>query len=251
MDIFVANGTHFSQPSKIARYHASEREAHIAATDIVNQLRADFDSKGLPPVDTSNWQLGLVGVQCRHLAAQGIEIADIDHDDLAETAGFDVWIEKAQLQGISVLALTDRELSTVLAVLRDHQRRHSDPVLDDIACNLDRHEPLNPNEIDDLCVRINDGTPLPVEAHVVIELDGGLVQEIIADRPITVRVVDYDVEGADPDGLLLVPRDNGDPVPASVSCWAVENACIDPEWIARLDTAGASGDRTTAPIAAE
>jgi hypothetical protein len=250
MDIFVANGTHFSAPSKIASYHASEHEAQIAATDMVNQLRADFDAKGLPPVDTSSWQLGLVGVQFRHLTAQGIEIADIDPDDLAETAGFNVWIEKAELQGISVLALNDRQLSTVLAALRDHQRRHcgSDP---DIASNLGRHEPLNPDEIDDLCMRINGAEQLPLEANIVITLDGGLVQGVVADRPITVRIVDYDVEGADPDGLLMVPQDNGDPVSASVSCWAVEGACIDPEWIARLDAANAADHRATKQMTAE
>jgi len=251
MDIFVANGTHFSAPSKIARYHASEREAQITATDMVNQLRADLDAKSLPPVDTSSWQLGLVGAQCRHLASLGIEIADIEHDDIAETAGFDVWIEKAELLGISVLALNDRELSTVLAALRDHQRRYcgSDPC--DIACNLGRHEPLNPDEIDDLCMRINGAGQFPLDANIVVTLDGGLVQGVVADRPITLRIVDYDVEGADPDGLVMVPQDNGDPVPASVSCWAVEGACIDPEWIARLDAASRSDDRATAQMAAE
>lgn len=251
MDIFVANGTHFSQPSKITSYHACEREAHIAATDMVNQLRADLDTKDLRPVDTSSWQLGLIAAQCRYLAAQGIEIVDIDQDDLAETAGFDVWIERAELQGISVLALDNRELSTVLAALRDHQRRHCGADLDDVASNLGRHAPLTSDEIDELCMRIYGDPPLPLEANIVVTLDGGLVQSIIADRPITVRVVDYDVEGADPDRLLLVPRDHGDPVPASVSGWAVEKDCIDPEWIARLDAVSASGGRSTTPMAAE
>jgi len=100
-------------------------------------------------------------------------------------------------------------------------------------------------------MRINSAGPLPLETNVVIELDGGLVQGIIADRPITVRVVDYDVESTDPGGLVLVPRNNGDPVPASISCWAVEDACIDPEWIAHLDAATAQDDRTTPPMAAE
>ena len=251
MDLFVANGTHFSAPSKIARYHTSEREAQITATDMVNQLRADLDAKSLPPVDTSSWQLGLVGAQCRHLAALGIEIADIEHDDLAETAGFDVWIEKAELQGISVLALTDRELSTVLAVLCDHQRRQCGSNPGDIASKPGRHEPLNPDEIDDLCMRINSAGHLPLEANIVVTLDGGLVQSVVADRRITLRVVDYDVEGANPDGLVMAPQDNSDPLPASVSCWAVEGACIDPEWIARLDAASRSDDRATTQMAAE
>ncbi len=251
MDIFVANGTHFSQPSKITSYHACEREARIAATRLVNQLRVDLDSDALPPIDTSSWEMGLIAVQCRHLAALGIDISDMDHDDLADAAGCDVWIERAELQGLSVLALNDRELSTVLAALRDHQRRHCGSALDDVASNLGRHEPLTLDEIDGLCMRINGTGPFPPEANVVIELDGGLVQGIIADRPITMRVVDYDVEGADPDDLLLVSRDNGGPVPASVSSWAVEDACINPEWIARLDAASASDDRATARMAAE
>lgn len=251
MDIFVANGTHFSQPSKIARYHASENEAQIAATDMVNQLRADLDAKGLPPVDTSSWQLGLAEAQRYRLSELCIDFSGMDDDDLAETAGFDVWIEKAELQRISALALTDRELSTVLAALRDRQRRHCGSDSSDIASNLGRHEPLRPNEIDDLCMRINSAGQLPLETNIVVTLDGGLVQTVVADRPIMVRVVDYDVEGADPDRLLMVPQDNGDAVPASVTCWAVEGACIDPGWIARLDAASASNDRATAQIAAE
>ncbi|AMK24709.1 hypothetical protein HY78_24460 [Rhizorhabdus wittichii DC-6] len=251
MDIFVANGTHFSQPSKITSYHTSEREARIAATRLVNQLRADLDSEALPPIDVGSWEMGLIAAQCRHLAALGIDISDMDHDDLADAAGCDVWIEKADLQGVTVLALNDRELSTVLAALRDHQRCHCGADLDDVASNLGRHEPLTSDEIDGLCMRINGGELTPQEANVVIELDGGLVQGIIADRPITVRVVDYDVEGADPDDLLLVSRDNGDPVPASISSWAVEDACIDPDWIARLDAASASDGRATAQMAAE
>ena len=55
---------------------------------------------------------------------------------------------------------------------------------------------ISPDEIDDLCIRINCGTLLPVEANIVVTLDGGLVQGIAADRPITVRVVDYDVDDA-------------------------------------------------------
>lgn len=246
MHIFVANGTHFSQPSKITSYHARERDAQMAATGMVNQLRADLDSKGLPPADTCSWQLGLAGAQRRHLAELCIDFSDMDHDDLADAAGFNVWIEQAELQGISTLALTDREISTVLAALRDHQRRHRRTDPGEIANSLGRYEPLNPIEIDDLCMRINGAGQLPLEANIVVELDGGLVQGIVADRRMTVRVVDYDVEGADPNDLLLVSRDHGDPVPASVSRWAVEDACVDPDWIARLDTAS-----TVMPMAAE
>lgn len=251
MDIFVVTASHFAQASAVTSYHATEREAHIVATERVNSLRANLDPETLPRIDLSSWQLGLVAVQLLQLEVFGFNAADIDRSALADSSGLDVRIEKVELQGLSVLALDDRELSTVLAALRDHQRRHcpSDPA--DIASNFGRHEPLSPNEIDDLCTRINNGTPLPVEANIVVTLDGGLVQGIAADRPITVRVVDYDIEGADPDDLIMVFRDHGDPVPASVSGWAVESDCIDPEWIASLDAPSASEGRAAALMAGE
>lgn len=251
MDIFVVTASHFAQASAITSYHATEREAHIVATERVNSLRADLDPETLPPVDTSSWQLGLVAVQLLQLEVFGFKAVEVDRSALADSSGLDVRIEKAELQGMSVLALDDRELSTVLAALRDHQRRHCPSDLADIASNLGRHEPLSPNEIDDLCMRINDGAPLPLEANIVVTLDGGFVQGIAADRPITVRVVDYDIEGADPDDLVMIPRDHGDPVPASVSGWAVESGCIDPKWIASLDAASASEDRVAALMAGE
>lgn len=251
MDIYIVTATAFSQTAAGISYHAKAHEAHIAATARVNWLRADIDSEALLPVEKSRWQLGLVEAQLRQLDLLGCDAADVEHSALADTTGLDVRIEKAELQGMSVLALDDRELSTVLAALHDHQRRRCPSDLADIASNLGRHEPLSPNEIEDLCMRINDGTPLPAEANIVVTLDGGLVQGIAADRPITVRVVDYDVDGAGPDGLVMVPRDYGDPVPASVSGWAVESDCIDPEWIASLDAASVSGDRPAALSAGE
>src|SRR3546814_17972458 len=66
-------------------------------------------------------------------------------------------------------------------------------------------------------------------------LDGGLVEGVVADRPTKVRVVDYDVEGADPDDLVMVPGDHH--TPAFVSGWAVESVCVDHKWIASLDAA--------------
>lgn len=251
MDIFVAAGTHFSAPYQITTYHADERVADVAATDLVNRLRSDLDAATLPPVDVGSWRLGLVGAQCRRLAMQGIDIEDIDRDALAETAGFDVWVAKVEVHGLSALAVDGRELATVLAALRDHQRRTCPPDLLDIATNGDRHEPLTGEEIDRLCERLNCDVLPPPEVNIVVELDGGLVEGVVADRPAIVRIVDYDVEGADPDDLVMVPRDHGDPVPASVSGWTVESDCIDPEWIDHLDAASAAEVPITAPIAGE
>ncbi len=235
MDIFIVTTTRFLPSSAVVSCHASEREAHIAATERVNALRADLDSEALPPVDVGCWHLGLLSVQLLQLEMLGFNPADVDRSELADSSGLNVRVEKAELRGMSVLALDDRELATVLAALRDHHRRDRPSDLADTSSNFGRHEPLSPNEIDDLCMRINDGTPLPSEANIVVMLDGGLVQGIAADRPVTVRVVDYDVEGADPENLIMVPRDGGDPVAASVSGWAIESDCIDPEWIDRLD----------------
>ena len=240
MDIFVVTGTHFSQPYTVTSYHADERVADVAATDLVNLLRADLDPETLPPVDASNWRLGLVAAQCRRLAIQGIDVGDIDHDAFADTAGFDVWVEKVEARGLSALAVDDRELATVVAALRGHQRRTCPPDLLDIATNGGAYVPLTDDEIDGLCERLSCGTLTPQDVNVVVELDGGLVEGIVADRPIKVRVVDYDVEGADPDGLVLVPQDKGDSIPAAASGWGVDSICVDAEWITTLDAAIAS-----------
>lgn len=237
MDIYVVTTFHFSQTPASISYHASERAACIAAAERVNAFRADLDPVSLSLVDGDCWQLGLAAAQLVQLEVFGLDVTDVDVSKLADASGFDVRLEKAELQGMTTLALDDRERSTVLAALRGHQRHHCPSDLADTGSSLGRHKALSPDEIDDLCIRINCGTPLPVEANIVVTLDGGLVQGIAADRPITVRVVDYDVEGADPDDLVMIPRDHGDPVPASVSGWAVNSVCINPEWIANLDTA--------------
>jgi len=249
MDIFVVTGTHFSRPHQVTSYHADERVADVAATDLVNGLRADLDPETLRPVDVNSWRRGLVAAQCRRLATQGIDIGDIDRTAFADTAGFDVWVEKVEAHGLSALAVDDRELATVLAALRGHQRRTCPPDLLDIATNGDRHVPLTCEEIDGLCERLNCGILPPQEVNIVVELDGGLVEGVVADRPTKVRVVDYDIKGANPDNLVMVPQCCSDPVPAFISDWAVESVCIDREWIARLDAASASADRA-APLMA-
>ncbi len=151
-----------------------------------------------------------------------------------------MWVEKVEARGLSALAVDDRELATVVAALRGHQRRTCPPDLLDIATNGGAYVPLTDDEIDGLCERLSCGTLTPQDVNVVVELDGGLVEGIVADRPIKVRVVDYDVEGADPDGLVLVPQDKGDSIPAAASGWGVDSICVDAEWITRLDAAIAS-----------
>ncbi len=83
----------------------------------------------------------------------------------------------------------------------------------------------------------NCDKPIEAAARIVVALDGGLVQSVVADRPIKLLVVDYDVEGADGDELSLIPQDDRPPVPAAVSGWALDGIGIDPDWIAEVELA--------------
>lgn len=53
--------------------------------------------------------------------------------------------------------------------------------------------------------------------RVVIHVEGGIVQEVFADAPVAVIVVDYDVEGADPEELGQPPYHTISDDPAHVS----------------------------------
>lgn len=242
MDIFVVTGTHFSQPTEITRYRATAHEADVAATALVNLLRADLDPEALPPVEVSGWQSGLVGAQRRQLEALGLDFADLDPEVLAVQAGFDVWVDRAEIQGLSPLIVDDRELCTILAALHGYQWTTPDACLLSIATDGDRHAQMSKTEIDALCDRLNSDVPRQQEANVLVEVGGGMVQGIIADQSINLRVVDYDVDGADPENLVTVPGEDGDPVLATVSGWAVESICIDPDRIARLVDALGPGE---------
>lgn len=46
----------------------------------------------------------------------------------------------------------------------------------------------------------------PVTGSVVVVLDGGTVQEVLADTPTRVTVLDYDCDDYDPQDLVLVPQ---------------------------------------------
>lgn len=58
-----------------------------------------------------------------------------------------------------IASLTDRELAQVLAALRLYQRLavHSADLCD-VATDGGSHEPMSPDEVDDLCERLNLGT---------------------------------------------------------------------------------------------
>jgi hypothetical protein len=57
--------------------------------------------------------------------------------------------------------------------------------------------------------------------RVLVHLDGGLVQDIIADAPVHAVVIDYDVEGADVAELFDVPQAGGSISEACRGDWGI------------------------------
>lgn len=48
----------------------------------------------------------------------------------------------------------------------------------------------------------------PNKPRLVIVMEGGVIQSVVADKPVDVMVVDYDTDGADPARLRSVPQVN-------------------------------------------
>jgi hypothetical protein len=95
---------------------------------------------------------------------------------------------------MSMHHLDNRELGTVLAALRVWQGMGQvSQSIQDIATDGGTIEPLNNEEIDALCERIN-GEPAPV---VKVRVSGGVVQNVETPAGVTAQVFDYDVDGAD------------------------------------------------------
>src|SRR3546814_4280437 len=101
MDIFVVTASHFAQASAVTSYHTTGREAHIAATERVNSLRADLDPEALPPVNVDNWREGLDEAVRHRLAGLSVDISKMDHEGRAAAANLYVGIEKVEAQGVS------------------------------------------------------------------------------------------------------------------------------------------------------
>lgn len=120
----------------------------------------------------------------------------------------------------STYKFDEREHATVLAALRFWQRLGCarDVPEQDIATNGGAEKPLHSHQIDDLCERLNYAEEETGEPpRVLIVLDGGLVQDVIADVPLRATVLDYDTEGADLEDLHPVPQDEGeDDLPAFI-----------------------------------
>lgn len=72
--------------------------------------------------------------------------------------------------------------------------------------------------------------------RIVIVMDGGLVQSIIADRPseVDIAVVDYDTDGAYDFELSMVPQGFGREEPAYVCRFEAEDSDIGVDDVFRL-----------------
>lgn len=247
MDFYLVNGTHFANPAQPRRLFAHPLRAAEAAMDLVNCLRADLDPVALPPAVAGSWFEALSEAQRYRLASQGIPVAGIAECDLPDLAEFDVWIEVHSVdistgRQITAQATFDEvERDAILAALRLLQARGCPAELLDIATNGESHAILSDDAIDVLCERLNTAGygQLP---RVVVTLEGGLVSGAVADQPVNLLVIDYDVEGAADDEISEIPQDNGRTAGAIASFWTGAAITNDPAWIdaalAALDGAG-------------
>lgn len=63
------------------------------------------------------------------------------------------------------------------------------------------------------------------ETKVVLWMDGGLVQGVMAATPLELYVLDYDTEGADKEELTDIPQADGKTAQAYTGIWSAE---VDP-----------------------
>src|SRR3546814_15062376 len=114
MDIFVVTASHFAQASAVTSYHTTGREAHIAATERVNSLRADLDPEALPPVNVDNWREGLDEAVSHRLAGLSVVISKIGHEVRPAAADSHVALEKLQAHGLLARAVAPRDQAHLL-----------------------------------------------------------------------------------------------------------------------------------------
>jgi hypothetical protein len=90
------------------------------------------------------------------------------------------------------ITLSDRELDTVLAALRNWQDENTESLPVVLIENASEHgEPLTNDEIDELCERINCGDNKPTHA-IFVEVQGGVVSHVDGHPDNLVCVVDWD-----------------------------------------------------------
>jgi hypothetical protein len=45
--------------------------------------------------------------------------------------------------------------------------------------------------------------------RIAIIMEGGIIQDILADEEVDITIVDYDIEGTEDEDLMEVPQNNG------------------------------------------
>lgn len=101
--------------------------------------------------------------------------------------------------------LTPIQMSAVLAGLRLLQRADTLPAdIDSILTNDGAQPRIAETDIDALCEQINCADPV----RAVVAMEGGVIQNVSADGPLELLLVDYDVEMVDEDGIIDVPQTN-------------------------------------------
>lgn len=69
----------------------------------------------------------------------------------------------------------------------------------------------------------------PAAVRVAIVVQGGNVQAVVTDHPgLAVSVVDYDVDGSEPERVRAIPQDNGLTAPGHVAALTANH---DPAWL--------------------
>jgi hypothetical protein len=115
------------------------------------------------------------------------------------------------------------------AGLRLLQSRGCPVELLDVATGGGDHLILSQGATDALCERLK-GDVRPYPQRVIIALEGGLVSGVVADQPIVLRTIDYDVEGVPEDELTEIPQGNGRTASAVAGNWS-DSLSIDKGWL--------------------
>ncbi len=86
--------------------------------------------------------------------------------------------------------MNERQLATTLAALRQWQRETDWELRcqDDIASNLGKFEPLNDDEIDELCEVLNTQR----HPRLVVEILNGVIDDAYGDAPCELLIIDRD-----------------------------------------------------------
>lgn len=81
---------------------------------------------------------------------------------------------------------------------------------------------------------------MSVKPKIIVHIEGGLVQSVLASREIDLIIYDYDTDGAEEEDLKLVPQTDGGDEEAYV--YIGEYVQVDPQRVNELFKALKDGD---------